>query len=331
MEIKKTKEIQAYLNRLEKNIKANYQNDYLNGYIDSKDEKKAIKELIASGEQDTIKTLFINKEDYINNPYLKNVDFKKASKNGFKYEKIKIKKGYLFNIDEIQDDKDKELKDYMLLRAYREDLIIPFLKQKDKEWMMASISEFKTNDIYAKMAKGKVLTFGLGIGYFTYMAALNDNVKSITIIEKEEEVIDLFNTIKDSFPYKPINIIKADAFKYFNEAFIKQYDFTYVDIYQNNKDGRKIITKMLEQYLPDYDTCKFWIENSCLSIIKTFIYIYYEEKVNHKKIRIKKKDLYLMNKVRNYFNSINVEIVSVADLKKIMYDKKIIREILHTR
>ena len=71
-------------------------------------------------------------------------------------------------IDEIQDDKDKELKDYMTLRAYRDNVEIPFLKQKDKEWMMASISEFRTNDPYAKMAHGKVLTFGLGIGYFVY-------------------------------------------------------------------------------------------------------------------------------------------------------------------
>lgn len=330
MRIKQTKEIKNYLKRLQSNIDANYQNDYLDGYVEPSVEKEAIKEIIASGEQDKIDSLFINKEEYINNPYLKNIDFKKCNQKGFSYETVTIEKGYLFNIDEIQDDKDKELKDYMILRAYRDDVEMPFLKQKDKEWMMASISEFRTNDPYAKMAHGKVLTFGLGIGYFVYMALLNEKVESITVIEREKDVIELFNLIKDKFPNKPIKIINGDAFNYFNEDFIKQFDFTYVDIYQNNEDGREIITKLLEQYLPDFDTCKFWIENSCLSIIKTLIYIYYNDAYHNKKTKLDKSYQPLMNKVRKYLDGIDKEIDDVNTLKEMMYDKKIIREILHT-
>ena len=37
-----------------------------------------------------------------------------------------------------------------------------------------------------------------------------------------------------------------------------------------------------------------------------------------------------MNKVRKYFDGIDKEIDDVSELKEIMYDKKIIREILHT-
>ena len=122
MRIKQTKEIKSYLKRLQSNIDANYQNDYLDGYVEPSVEKEAIKEIIASGEQDKIDSLFINKEEYINNTYLKNIDFKNCNQKGFSYETVTINKGYLFNIDEIQDDKDKELKDYMILRAYRDDV-----------------------------------------------------------------------------------------------------------------------------------------------------------------------------------------------------------------
>ena len=43
MRIKQTKEIRSYLKRLQTNIDANYQNDYLDGYVEPNVEKEAIK------------------------------------------------------------------------------------------------------------------------------------------------------------------------------------------------------------------------------------------------------------------------------------------------
>ena len=331
MHIQVTPTIKEYLNRLKINNSKTELNDFLDGYVDIQDEKAAIKELKQAGEQDDIKSLFIEKKDYINNPYLQNINFKDIKLKDFSYETITIKKGYLFNIDEIQDDKNKELNDYMILRAYKQDTDMMFLKQGKQEWMMASISEFRTNDPYAKKAHGNIITFGLGIGYFVYMASLNENVKSITVIEKSKEVIELFNQIKDQFPNKDINIINGDAFDYFNEQYLKQFDYIYVDIYQNNIDGRTMIEKLLEQYLPPYDKCNFWIENSCLSIVKSLIFIYYYEQVYKTKIKIEKNNIKLMNKVRYYLDNLDLNVNDVNTLKQIMYNKQLIREILHTK
>ena len=331
MHIQVTPTIKEYLNRLKINNSKTELNDFLDGYVDIQDEKAAIKELKQAGEQDDIKSLFIEKKDYINNPYLQNINFKDVKLKDFSYETVTIEKGYLFNIDEIQDDKNKELNDYMILRAYKQDTDMMFLKQGKQEWMMASISEFKTNDPYAKKAHGNIITFGLGIGYFIYMASLNENVKSITVIEKSKEVIELFNQIKDQFPNKDINIINGDAFDYFNEQYLKQFDYIYVDIYQNNIDGRTMIEKLLEQYLPPYDKCNFWIENSCLSIVKSLIFIYYYEQVYKTKIKIEKNNIKLMNKVRYYLDNLDLNVNDVNTLKQIMYNKQLIREILHTK
>ena len=316
MHIQVTPTIKEYLNRLKINNSKTELNDFLDGYVDIQDEKAAIKELKQAGEQDDIKSLFIEKKDYINNPYLQNINFKDIKLKDFSYETITIKKGYLFNIDEIQDDKNKELNDYMILRAYKQDTDMMFLKQRKQEWMMASISEFKTNDPYAKKAHGNIITFGLGIGYFIYMASLNENVKSITVIEKSKEVIELFNQIKDQFPNKDINIINGDAFDYFNQQYLKQFDYIYVDIYQNNIDGRTMIEKLLEQYLPPYDKCNFWIENSCLSIVKSLIFIYYYEQVYKTKIKIEKNNIKLMNKVRHYLDNLDLNVNDVDTLKQ---------------
>ena len=331
MHIQVTPTIKEYLNRLKINNSKTELNDFLDGYVDIQDEKAAIKELKQAGEQDDIKSLFIEKKDYIDNPYLKNINFKDIKLKDFSYETVTIEKGYLFNIDEIQDDKNKELNDYMILRAYKQDTDMMFLKQGKQEWMMASISEFRTNDPYAKKAHGNIITFGLGIGYFVYMASLNENVKSITVIEKSKEVIELFNQIKDQFPNKDINIINGDAFDYFNEQYLKQFDYIYVDIYQNNIDGRNMIEKLLKQYLPPYDKCNFWIENSCLSIVKSLIFIYYYEQVYKTKIKIEKNNIKLMNKVRYYLDNLDLNVNDVNTLKQIMYNKQLIREILHTK
>ena len=331
MHIQVTPTIKEYLNRLKINNSKTELNDFLDGYVDIQDEKAAIKELKQAGEQDDIKSLFIEKKDYINNPYLQNINFKDVKLKDFSYETVTIEKGYLFNIDEIQDDKNKELNDYMILRAYKQDTDMMFLKQGKQEWMMASISEFRTNDPYAKKAHGNIITFGLGIGYFIYMASLNENVKSITVIEKSKEVIELFNQIKDQFPNKDINIINGDAFDYFNQQYLKQFDYIYVDIYQNNVDGRIMIEKLLEQYLPPYDKCNFWIENSCLSIVKSLIFIYYYEQVYKTKIKIEKNNIKLMNKVRHYLDNLDLKVNDVNTLKQIMYNKQLIREILHTK
>ncbi len=333
MKIVKNKEIVDYLNRIKRNLDSNYQNDYLDGYVDIKDELKAKKELRDAGQQeyeyDINAPLFIDSSVYNDNPYIKNIKLDKICDKHFSYELVTIEKGYLFNSDAIVDDKDRELKDYMKLRALKEDIKAIFLYQDNKEWMMSVPSEFITNDPFAYKAKGKVITFGLGIGYFVYMALLNKNVESITVIEKEREVINIFNKIKDQFPnINKVNIINGDAFDYFNEQYLNSFDYIYVDIYKSSDDGRFLIEKLLEQYLPPIDKCDFWIENSCLSIIKTLIYLYYDENVYHRHNKVYKEYLPLFNKVRKYFDLIDINVDNVDTLKDYMYNKQVIREIL---
>ena len=333
MKIIKTKEIENYLNRINNNLYTNYQNDYLDCYVELKDETKAKKELLKAGQQEfkyNKKTsLFINTKKWINNPYFQNVHFENIKNNNFSYKKTIINKGLLFNADSICDDKDRELKDWLKLRALDKDLETLFLYQNNKEWMMAVPSESITNDPFAKKAHGKVITFGLGIGYFTYMALLNKNVESITVIEKSKEVIQLFNSIKKQFPNNNrIKIINADAFTYFDEKHLKNYDYIYVDIYKSSNDGREVIEKLLEQYNPPVNKCDFWIEKSCLNVVRTLIYLHYDELVYNRKNKVKKSYSSLMKKVRLYFETINKEIKDVNALKDIMYSTEVIRNIL---
>ena len=95
--------------------------------------------------------------------------------------------------------------------------------------MLDAPSEANTIDSYAKKATGAVLTYGLGIGYFIYMAMLNPNVESITVIENSMEVIQMFESyLLPQFPKLPLTIIHGDAFNYHNEKYLDNFDYVFV-------------------------------------------------------------------------------------------------------
>ena len=65
-------------------------------------------------------------------------------------------------------------------------------------------------------AFGNVLTFGLGLGYYAYMVSEKESVESVTIVEMNEDVIQLFKkyVLPQFKNAEKIKIIKADAFEY---------------------------------------------------------------------------------------------------------------------
>ena len=94
MEIIKTKEVYKYLDRLKNNLSFNYQNDFLDGYVDLKDEKKAKKELLLAGQQEfkdnPNTSLFINSDIWYKNPYVKHVKFSDLKNKHFSYNEDKL-------------------------------------------------------------------------------------------------------------------------------------------------------------------------------------------------------------------------------------------------
>ena len=161
--------------------------------------------------------------------------------------------------------------------------------------------ESNTIDPYAKKAFGNVLTFGLGIGYFVFMACINPQVKSITVIEKANEVINMFNS--DILPQIPnnhkIKIINENAINLYNEGYLNQFDYVFMDIWQSNHDGLKIIEQLLMQYNPPVDKIDFWIEFSCLEVLPTLIFMCFYKQIN------KKYSHQLMRKYSGLFTKIN--------------------------
>ena len=108
-------------------------------------------------------------------------------------------------------------------------------------WMSVIPSEINTMIQPLEEADGTVLVLGLGLGYYPYMAARKKNVRHLTIIEKSDEVIQLFlDSIYPQFEsavQNKITVIHADAHAYMKQVKEEDYDMVFADLWQGAADG----------------------------------------------------------------------------------------------
>lgn len=339
MKIQLTSEIESFLDRCRYNVMNDDKNAFIGMHVTKSNERSIQMELQENGfaefmcEESEWPSLFISKKEWEQSPYHANINLDLIRDSHFSYEKIKVAGRELFNVDCIQKDPDRELNDWMKLRAMDHSFEAIYLYQDEQDWMMDAPSEASTNDVVADKAHGKVVTFGLGIGYFVYMAMLNPAVEEITVVESSEEVIAMFKRfLLPQFPQeKPLHIIQGDAFDYFNEAFLSQFDYSYTDIWFSSEDGLQIMEKLLEQYVPVYEDSAFWIEDSCLEIMWTLIFMYFDALAHNADVQVNAQYEKEMNKIVHFFENIDETIDSAERLKFYMYDNKTIRSILSLR
>lgn len=143
----------------------------------------------------------------------------------------------------------------------------PAVLTDGREWMTLLPNEINSQKPYIKEAFGKVLTYGLGLGYYVLHASLKPEVTKVDVVDVNDNVINLFNNyILPKFPEscrKKIKVIKCDAFLYAKNLTSNAYDYIYADIWHDVEDGIDMYLKFkeLEMFCP---TAKYgyWIENS---------------------------------------------------------------------
>lgn len=337
MRIQSDQKMKAFFRRCRQNMENSTINSFLDLQVTPDDEQKVIRALQAAGAAEFggpgPHSLFLSADEWEKSPYHSTVHLENIRDSSFSYEKCTVSGCRLFNADVIQKDPRRELRDWMKLRAMDRDFDTVYLYQDDLDWMMDAPSEAFTNDPYAARAHGSVLTFGLGIGYFLFMAARNPAVRRITCIERSPSVIRMFrSSILPQFPAGPeIEIIQADAFDCWNEAYLSGFDYIYTDIWQSGDDGLAVMSRLLEQYLPPVGKADFWIEDSCLEMMWTLSLLHFQELAENRAIRTAPHTVPYMEKIRSYYRRTDETVTGEDRLKFLMYDTGTLREILHEK
>lgn len=206
----------------------------------------------------------LKNKDYENNPYLKNIKIptKKLGKWELCYKTYVPYQAFVFDDPKITRDG----KIIPQIGFFEKEFSYPAVLESGTEWMLITPNEINTMRAPISGAHGKVLTYGLGLGYFAYMVSEKESVSSVTIVERDKNAISLFrDIILPQMPRKDkINIICDDAF-YFAETRLADSDFNFVfaDIWHDPSDGVPAYKRLkaTEKYLPSADF-SYWIEKT---------------------------------------------------------------------
>lgn len=228
----------------------------------------------------------LDAKKYMNDPYYKNVklpDVKLGSWE-FKNEYYAPYRAVICH-DMILNDDFSEIPP---LGFFTERFEFPAVLEDGNEWMTLTPVDLDTSEDAIERAQGNVVTFGLGLGYFAYMASRKDEVSSVTVVEKSEKVIELFTKYvlpQFSHPEK-IKIVNRDAFEYAEfEMPNENFDFAFVDTWRDASDGAPMYERMkkLEPLSPKTEF-SYWIENFLISNIRARKLVEIREKLADEKL-----------------------------------------------
>ncbi len=212
----------------------------------------------------------LDKERYTENPYAKNLKIPPIKDGSWelRYERYPAYRAVICD-DMIADDDFVEVPP---LGFFKEDFEFLAVLEEGNEWMTLTPVDLDTCTEAIDRAKGRVITFGLGLGYYAYMVSEKECVQKITVVEKSKEVIELFKKhILPRFPHKEkVEIICADAFEFAEREMPKRkFDLAFVDTWRDASDGAPMYRRMkaLEE-LNKGTSFMYWIEGFLVSRLR---------------------------------------------------------------
>lgn len=132
----------------------------------------------------------------------------------------------------------------------------------DRIIMSNTPMEIRTNWEIINKATGNVLIAGLGLGIVLLHIQDNPKVKSITVIEKYKELVDLIKPLLSL--NNKVKIIRGDIFKWLPKGKSK-YDTIYFDIWNNvsgdNYEDTKVLHKRFRKYLNKKSNPESWMNS----------------------------------------------------------------------
>lgn len=210
---------------------------------------------------------------YVNDAYFQNVSIPCAKLGKWELKTECLHPYEAFVCDDFIVTPDKRL--LPQIGFFETEYPFPAVLENGCEWMTLQPNEMVTTTPAIKQAHGRVVTFGLGLGYFAYHAAQKPEVTSVTVVDISPDVIDLFKThILPQFPHKEkVKTVCADAFAFADTRLGEGFDFVFADIWHDAGDGKELYLKM-KQYEERYPNIEFtyWLEDTIKCYLDTTLW-----------------------------------------------------------
>ena len=199
---------------------------------------------------------------YRNNPYCKSVHVKPTGLGGCTLETARYAPFEAFVCDDILCLPDGRR--IPQIGFFEQPFAYPALFENGRLWMSVTPNEIHTMADPIARASGRVLAFGLGLGYFPFMVAQKPDVVSVTVVEQNPNVIDLFEScmLPQFLHGDKLHIVCGDAFAFAVAHYPQHaFDFMFTDLWHDVSDGLPMYQRMraLSALAPDA-VHTYWIE-----------------------------------------------------------------------
>ena len=209
---------------------------------------------------------------YRSDPYYRNIRLPNVREGSWELRTDTLKPFQPFIWDDVRPD--EQLRELPPLGYFTEEFPYPVVLENGREWMLVTPNEVETIRPAVAAAHGQVVTFGLGLGYFPYMVSRKEEVERVVVVEKDPQVISLFEAyILPQFENKAkIQLVCMDAFAYLDQVMpFEHFDYAYADIWHDAGDGVPLylrFNKFVERFPKiGFD---YWIEDTMLSYLRWY-------------------------------------------------------------
>ncbi len=203
-------------------------------------------------------------EEFAENPYLCEISFSSKVSGAWELLPMNYRACEAFACDDLREFPDGAV--IPQIGFFTEDFFYPAVRERGRIWMTVTPNEIRTMQKPIARAHGSVLTYGLGLGYFAFMAARKPKVDSVTVVERDQNAIALFEEVlrpQMSCAHK-IKVVQADAFDYAAHTMHKEgFDFVFADIWHDASDGVDAYLRLkATEALSPHTEFMYWIEDT---------------------------------------------------------------------
>ena len=196
---------------------------------------------------------------FLHDPYRTAVRFPVGRAGKWTFGKVTYQPYELFVCGDMQKTFDGRV--LPQLGCFAAPFDCPAIFEDGREWMSLKPNELVTMRRPIARAHGDIAVYGLGLGYYAFMASEKEEVASVTVVERDENVLRLFaDTLLPQFPHRgKITLVHADAFDYAKEN--HAHDFVFADLWHDVSDGLPLWQRLraLERSGTEYG---YWIEDT---------------------------------------------------------------------
>lgn len=270
-----------------------------------------------------------DENEFKNNPYYKTIKPQLVKHKNYQLTYDYYAPYELFSYDDIKVDEDYS--EHTKIAYFKNEFKFLVLNYKDVTWMSITPNEIKTMEPAIKKAHGDIIVFGLGLGYFAFMTSNKEEVKSVTIIENDINIINIFKeNILPLFPHKDkIKIIQNDALEVIKSPL--PYDFAFVDLWHSVEDGLDFFLRFKEQEKNNPRVeFTYWLNNSFYALLRrAFITLLVEQLEGLDASNYQKGETTFDKLVNSYYQKTkNIQIKDVSDINDLLLDDRLLSILL---